>query len=221
MGELRSTVFGGGIGGGDKNSDDRRIAAVAVASRRQLCVNADALAVGGSSGARLNERCLELGEEARKRGPGKTKELGKEDGAKETTQKGKKTQEKQKGCPFLAKRRAAVSELAEEILATPMDIEDLATAGVKRKACPYYASRQAHPRADIIFAPYASLLHPETRQSLGIELKNAVVIFDEAHNLADAVHGAFGAQLTGAQIVSVEKMLANYTVHISHHVPPP
>ncbi len=218
VGELRSTVFGGG---GVNNSGiypnsnpstsavDRQVAAVAVAGRRQLCVNPEVLATVGTSAARLNERCLELGEEGRKKSGGKKEKEDKNKKTKTAKQPSENT--KQKGCPFLTKRRAAVSELAEELLATPMDIEDLATAGVKRKACPYYASREAHPFADIVFAPYSSLLHPETRESLGINLSNAVIIFDEAHNLADAVHGVFGAILSGVQIKLVHGMIEKYT----------
>ena len=201
VGELRSTAFGKPAGA---NEEDRLVSAVAVAGRRQLCVNRDALETAGASASRLNERCLELAEEGRK-AKGAKDAKGTEKGAPN-----KKDNTSEKGCPFLRKRRAAVSELAEEALATPMDIEDLAAAGVKRKACPYYAAREAHKRADLIFAPYASLLHAETRESLGIRLSNAVVVFDEAHNLAEAVHGAYGASITGKQIDAVFGMVNAY-----------
>ena len=126
--------------------------------RRQLCVNRDALETAGASASRLNERCLELAEEGRKaKGRKKAKDAKDAKGTDEEPADKKQKGVAEKGCPFLRKRRAAVSELAEEALATPMDIEDLAAAGVKRKACPYYAAREAHPRADLIFAPYAAL----------------------------------------------------------------
>ncbi len=219
VGELRSTAFGRVAGESGEEDNLRLVSAVAVAGRRQLCVNRDALETAGASASRLNERCLELAEEGRKAG----RKAG--GGAKkETTSDGRggrggrggrdddeSKKEKEKGCPFLRKRRGAVAELAEEALATPMDIEDLASAGVKRRACPYYAARAAHPRADLIFAPYASLLHAETRDSLGVRLKDAVVVFDEAHNLAEAVHGAHGASVTGAQLDAVFGMVDAYT----------
>ena len=44
------------------------MSAVAVAGRRRLCVNRDALETAGASASRLNERCLELAEEGRKAG---------------------------------------------------------------------------------------------------------------------------------------------------------
>ena len=87
---------------------------------------------------------------------------------------------KTKACPFLSKRRRAMLEIKEAALAAPMDIEDLVRLGETRRACPYYAARSALPEADLVLMPYASLLHADTREILGIKLENAVVIFDEA-----------------------------------------
>ena len=42
-------------------------------------------------------------------------------------------------------------------------------------------------------------------------MKDAVVVFDEAHNLAEAVHGAHGASVTGAQLDAVFGMVEAYT----------
>lgn len=137
VGELNRTRFGGAEGS---------VNAVAIAARTQLCVNPEVRATAGGFAARLNERCLELGKPKRP-GEGRGSRVG-------------------GGCPFLKKRRRAVADLAEAALAVPMDIEDLAAAGTRRKACPYYAARHALPRADLVFAPYASLLHAETRESL-------------------------------------------------------
>ena len=194
VGELNSTRFGGAEG---------TVSAVAVAGRRQLCVNPAALAVG-TTAARLNERCLELG---KRKGGGKRAK--KNDGIDGSTD-GSTSKNASSGCPFLRRRRGAVEDLAEAALATPMDIEDLAAAGVRHRACPYYAARKALPRADLVFAPYASVLQRETRESLGIRLEGAVVVFDEAHNLVEAVHGAHGATLTGRQVGAVRAMVSAY-----------
>ena len=181
IGELRSTVFGG------KDPGAKEImAAVAIASRAQLCVNPAVKNLG--SAARINERCLDMS-----RGKTKTGE-----------------KEKIKACPYLSKRRRAMLELKEAALAKPMDIEDLAEVGETRRACPYYAARSALPEADLVLMPYASLLHADTRETLGVKLENAVVIFDEAHNLVDAVHGSYGATVTLEQLSDVDDMLTAY-----------
>ena len=117
---------------------------------------------------------------------------------------------KTKACPFLSKRRGAMLEIKEAALAKPMDIEDLVRLGETRRACPYYAARSALPEADLVLMPYASLLHADTREILGIKLENAVVIFDEAHNLVDAVHSSYGATVTLGQLRDVDEMLTAY-----------
>ena len=93
------------------------------------------------------------------------------------------------------------------------DIEDLAKAGRESCACPYFASRhfasalcvsarqnhlqQLHQvasspnsdghagEAELIFCPYSYLLDPVVRATMGISLDNAVLIFDEAHNIGE------------------------------------
>jgi chromosome transmission fidelity protein 1 len=43
------------------------------------------------------------------------------------------------------------------------------------------------------------VLHADTRAALGLSLAGAVVVFDEAHNLVDAVNSAHSACVTGAR----------------------
>ena len=66
---------------------------------------------------------------------------------------------------------------------TVRDIEDLVLYGTQKSACPYYLTRENVSEADIIFMPYNYVLDPQMRQAQGIDLRNSIVIFDEAHNL--------------------------------------
>ncbi|XP_028548850.1 regulator of telomere elongation helicase 1 homolog [Dendrobium catenatum] len=95
-------------------------------------------------------------------------------------------------CHTLCKRRKCrhhlnVSEFMknhQDIGNDPFDIEDLVKIGRTKDACPYYISRELHKVVDILFAPYNYLIDPGNRSSLsGISWSNAVLIFDEAHNL--------------------------------------
>lgn len=71
-------------------------------------------------------------------------------------------------CPYLTGGRGSkggsggggggVAHLTDAILAAPQDVEDLAAAGRRRGACPYYATRRAAPHADLLLVPYPSLL---------------------------------------------------------------
>jgi chromosome transmission fidelity protein 1 len=63
--------------------------------------------------------------------------------------------------------------------------------------CPYYGSRRAVPSADVVLAPYSAVLMPDARESLGIELQDSVLVFDEAHNLLDAINSAHSTTMTG------------------------
>lgn len=65
------------------------------------------------------------------------------------------------------------------------------TLGQQKKACPYFTARSLSNDADIVFCPYNYLigdpkfnhnsLDPSLRAKMDVSLKNAIVIFDEAH----------------------------------------
>lgn len=52
----------------------------------------------------------------------------------------------------------------------------------------------------LIVLPYQHLLHASTRESLGISLKNNIVIIDEAHNLMETMTSLYTVSLTLQQI---------------------
>ncbi|KAF8073637.1 helicase C-terminal domain-containing protein [Lyophyllum atratum] len=74
-------------------------------------------------------------------------------------------------------------DFRDQILATPKDIEELASAGRRAHTCPYFGARRAIPQAELVTLPYNLLLQKSAREALGIDLTNQIVIIDEAHNL--------------------------------------
>ncbi|XP_042395761.1 regulator of telomere elongation helicase 1 homolog isoform X2 [Zingiber officinale] len=95
-------------------------------------------------------------------------------------------------CRYLCKKRMCTHQIGvpeymkknHELGEEPFDIEDLLELGRSKGLCPYYISRELHKVVDIIFAPYNYLIDPGNRRSLsGIQWSNAVLIFDEGHNL--------------------------------------
>lgn len=48
------------------------------------------------------------------------------------------------------------------------------------------------------------------RGALGLQLEGSIIVFDEAHNLADAVNGANSAVLTATQAKAGRAQLAAY-----------
>lgn len=80
------------------------------------------------------------------------------------------------------------------------DIEELVTLGKKIKACPYYTARELMQDADIIFCPYNYLLDVQIRESMEINLKEQVVILDEAHNIEDCARESASYSVTEVQL---------------------
>ncbi|CAL1712032.1 unnamed protein product [Somion occarium] len=79
--------------------------------------------------------------------------------------------------------RQRLSDFRDQVLATPKDIEDLVVSGQNAQTCPYFGSRRAITQAQLVMLPYNLLLQSAARESLGIDLKDQVIIIDEAHNL--------------------------------------
>ncbi|VDN96954.1 unnamed protein product [Rodentolepis nana] len=82
------------------------------------------------------------------------------------------------------------------------DIEDLCKFGRDNRACAYYLSREFKSDAEILFMPYNYLLDVKIRSLYGIELTNAIVIFDEAHNIEQVCEDAASATLTSTSLAS-------------------
>ncbi|GBP00532.1 Fanconi anemia group J protein homolog [Eumeta japonica] len=80
--------------------------------------------------------------------------------------------------------------LCHDTLPAAFDLEDLVSAGQHLKACPYYAARTMASSADIVFCPYNYLIDPFIRNSMSIDLRDEIVILDEAHNIEDICRDA-------------------------------
>ncbi|CAM9479536.1 unnamed protein product, partial [Chrysoparadoxa australica] len=81
-----------------------------------------------------------------------------------------------------------------------MDIEELAAAGKKEAFCPYYYGRQSLADADLVLMPYNYLVDRNSRKTVKVNWKGAVVIFDEAHNLEQVASEAASIELTSAHL---------------------
>jgi chromosome transmission fidelity protein 1 len=127
---------------------------VVLAGRAQLCINDAVRALGAPP--RMNERCAELQLAGRRSAPKAPRRAGDAAGKAERSALAA-------GCPFLRKRREAVAQLKELVLAEPLEVEELAREGRAQGACSYYAARSALPAAHLVLLPYASLLQPEMR----------------------------------------------------------
>ena len=92
-----------------------------------------------------------------------------------------------------------------------MDIEDLVQYGSDHKLCPYFLTREALPHSELVLLPYNYLIEPTIRDKLNLSLQNAVVIFDEAHNLDSVCTEAASIDLSvieiGQAVAEVQRVL--------------
>ncbi|CAH6719629.1 ATP-dependent DNA helicase Chl1p [[Candida] jaroonii] len=87
------------------------------------------------------------------------------------------------GCDYLH----ADGKFTDYSMTKVHDIEDLKDLGSFLKVCPYYSVRNNLKASEIISLPYQMILESTTRDLLKLDLKNSIVIIDEAHNLIDSI----------------------------------
>ncbi|XP_043910473.1 Fanconi anemia group J protein isoform X2 [Protopterus annectens] len=100
------------------------------------------------------------------------------------------------------------------------DIEEFVKLGKKIHSCPYFSSLELMAFADIIFCPYNYLLDPQIRRCMDVDLKNQVVILDEAHNIEDCARESASCSLSEAQLsLAHEEMdsMVTYDIRRNEH----
>lgn len=123
---------------------------------------------------------------------------------------------KSSGCPML-KKQSLQRQFKEKLeISGAMDVEDLVKLGQQLGTCPYYGSRRAVPAADLVVLPYQSLLHSSTRETLGVKLKDCVIIIDEAHNLVDTVSNIYSCQVSATQVGTTAAHSLSRQFHCSY-----
>lgn len=98
----------------------------------------------------------------------------------------------------------------DHVLAQVRDIEELVHLGKQFHSCPYYGVRAAVPSAELVVMPYQMLLHKDTREALNIDLRDNIVIIDEAHNLIDVINNIYSVELDVIKISQAHAQLTQY-----------
>ncbi|KAG7663761.1 CHL1 [[Candida] subhashii] len=149
-------------------------------SRKQLCINDKVRALRIDQS--MNDACIDLQ---------KTKE----------------------GCEFLPKNymnSGLTKEFADLSLAQIRDIEDLNYLGTSMKVCPYYSVRRGIELTEIISLPYQMLFQDSTRDILNLDIKDSIIIIDEAHNILDVITSLYSVKISIDQLTKVTKSLKLY-----------
>ncbi|CAO3701534.1 unnamed protein product [Rhizopus stolonifer] len=166
----------------NKTAYARDLFEVSLGSRKNLCINKDVSKLGNIH--RINEACLDMQKKESKKGT----------------------------CSFLppSDNKPKWDQFRDHAITKVRDIEELVAVGEKLSICPYYGSRNASKSSQLVVLPYQHLLHSNTRESLGISLKNAVVIIDEAHNLIETITSIYTVTLSLVQIQLTWNQLSLY-----------
>ncbi|XP_011305356.1 Fanconi anemia group J protein homolog isoform X2 [Fopius arisanus] len=85
----------------------------------------------------------------------------------------------------------------------PFDIEDMVNLGNERGCCPYFAARNLMVEADLILCPYNYLIDPSIRKVMQINLQDAIIILDEAHNIEDICRASASTSFTIEELDAV------------------
>ncbi|OQR86924.1 ATP-dependent RNA helicase [Achlya hypogyna] len=158
-----------------------KLRTLTLGARKSLCIHPDVRKL--TSDTAMNDKCLDLIQST----------------------SGKK---KAPGCPYNKKQLQRY--FRHHALAQVQDIEELHALGDQLSSCAYYGARSAISAAQVIAMPYSMLLSKATRESMGISLKNNIVIFDEAHNIADAVNSTYTVMVSSHQWIQTRRQVWSY-----------
>ena len=112
------------------------------------------------------------------------------------------------GCPYLNGDR--LGDLSLQITSKIHDIEECHDLGQQMALCPYYGIRKSVHSAHLIAMPYTSLIHEKTRNSLGISVKDSIIIIDEAHNLIKNINQIHSVQINLKTLKAAHGQLSGY-----------
>ncbi|KAH9693919.1 Helicase ATP-binding domain-containing protein [Citrus sinensis] len=85
------------------------------------------------------------------------------------------------------------------------DIEDLVNVGQVVRGCSYYAARSMADDAQLVFCPYSYIINPVIRGAMEVDIKGAILILDEAHNIEDIARDA------GSVDIDEDVLLSSWT----------
>lgn len=73
-------------------------------------------------------------------------------------------------------------EITRSNLPSVLSVRKLRREGKTRKICPYFLARKASEYCTLIVAPYQYIFTEHIRKQVKLELRDKVLVFDEAHN---------------------------------------
>ena len=117
---------------------------------------------------------------------------------------------KSRKCPFYRVNRLAV----EEILSEVKHVEDITSSCVTYLSCPHATALKAVRDADVLVSDYNYILDAGIRniilEKMGVDLKDVILVIDEAHSLPERVRSLYTKGLTYPMIAGAIKENKEY-----------
>ncbi len=116
---------------------------------------------------------------------------------------------KSENCPFFSNLTSKKVKALNEIVKPPKTAYSLFKAAKNAGICPYEMLQRLLPHAKIISLNYAYILNPFIREiflkNINFTLKNAILVFDEAHNLPEITSNIFKKKISLKTLMEAEK----------------
>lgn len=103
------------------------------------------------------------------------------------------------GCQYFENLKTNASNPIQD---TIFDIEDLLVMGKKATICPFYFSKKRVDNGDIVFMPYNYILDRQQRSGNISLIANAILIFDEAHNIQSSAEEGSSISIAHSDITA-------------------
>ena len=91
----------------------------------------------------------------------------------------------------------------KEVESEIKDIESLFNLCKETSICPYYLLKKGIKKTDFILLPYNTIINKKIRNKLQLEIKDKIIIFDEAHNIIENILNTSKTELNNEEILSV------------------
>ena len=66
----------------------------------------------------------------------------------------------------------------------------------KINICPYHFTKYIINKVNLLLCPYNYVINPRIRKLIGLDIENAIVIFDEAHNIENQAEDSCSLDLS-------------------------
>ena len=101
-------------------------------------------------------------------------------------------------CPYLRSRKTFQKQIFYDV--NNVNFQDLKREAYNNLFCPFYFEIDKIKRSDIVFLTYSYIFDPKIRKKVKLNLKNSIIIVDEAHNINDFCCDSYSQHL-GSELI--------------------